>query len=87
MSSLAAAFASETKTHARWTFVIVPFSANLSARSWSRFESALREATTKFRRRFEGVERLAAARGLDLATLDLAALDALWDEVKATTSS
>lgn len=46
-------------------------------------ESALRAATLKFRRRFEGVERLAAAQGLDLHTADLAALDALWDRVKA----
>src|SRR5205807_6817406 len=47
-------------------------------------ESALRGATAKFRDRFAAVERLAAGRGLDVATLDLAALDALWDEVKAT---
>ena len=56
-------------------------------------ESALRAATQKFRTRFEGVERLATARSIDLhATGDdeasraehLAALDALWDEVKRT---
>ena len=46
-------------------------------------EAALRAATAKFRDRFTGIERLAADRGLDLAALDLAALDALWDEVKA----
>jgi tetrapyrrole methylase family protein/MazG family protein len=46
-------------------------------------ESALRAATAKFRVRFGHVERLARARGLDLGTLDLAALDQLWDEVKA----
>ena len=45
-------------------------------------EAALRAATAKFRARFEAVEALAAARGLDLRTLDLAALDGLWDEVK-----
>ncbi|HEY2300325.1 MAG TPA: nucleoside triphosphate pyrophosphohydrolase [Acidimicrobiales bacterium] len=45
-------------------------------------DAALRAATGKFRARFEGVEALAAARGLDLRTLDLAALDGLWDEVK-----
>jgi uncharacterized protein YabN with tetrapyrrole methylase and pyrophosphatase domain len=43
----------------------------------------LRGATAKFRDRFEAVERLAAARGTDLHDLDLAALDALWDRVKA----
>ena len=46
-------------------------------------ETALRAATAKFRTRFEGVEALAAARGQTLDGLDLAALDALWDEVKA----
>jgi tetrapyrrole methylase family protein/MazG family protein len=46
-------------------------------------ESALRAATAKFRDRFEAVEQLAASRGLDLHDLDLRALDALWDEVKA----
>ncbi|HUF99932.1 MAG TPA: nucleoside triphosphate pyrophosphohydrolase [Ilumatobacter sp.] len=45
-------------------------------------ESALRAATNKFRRRFEGVELLAAERGLDLHDSDLGTLDALWDEVK-----
>ena len=45
-------------------------------------EVALRAAVTKFRTRFEGVERLAAERGIDLAASDLAALDRLWDEVK-----
>lgn len=45
-------------------------------------EAALRDATHKFRRRFEGVERLAAERGVAMSDADLAALDALWDEVK-----
>jgi tetrapyrrole methylase family protein / MazG family protein len=47
-------------------------------------ESALRGATAKFRRRFESVETLAASRALDLHSLDLPALDALWNEVKST---
>jgi tetrapyrrole methylase family protein / MazG family protein len=47
-------------------------------------ETALRAATVKFRSRFEAVEALAAARGQTLDALDLAALDTLWDEVKAT---
>ena len=46
-------------------------------------ESALRAATLKFRRRFEGVERLAGERGLQLHGAGLRVLDALWDEVKA----
>ena len=45
-------------------------------------ELAMRAAAGKFRRRFGTVEELAAARGLDLGAADLAALDALWDEVK-----
>jgi len=47
-------------------------------------EAALREATGKFRRRFMAVEQLAAQRELELAQLDLAVLDGLWEEVKAT---
>ena len=45
-------------------------------------EVALRAAVTKFRGRFEGVERLARERGIDLASSDLGVLDALWDEIK-----
>jgi tetrapyrrole methylase family protein / MazG family protein len=47
-------------------------------------EAALRAATRKFRARFEGVERLAGERGIDLHTAGLPTLDALWDEVKAS---
>lgn len=43
---------------------------------------ALDRANTKFRRRFEAVEQLAAARGLDLGNATLTQLDAIWDEVK-----
>jgi tetrapyrrole methylase family protein/MazG family protein len=46
-------------------------------------ETALREATNKFRRRFEGVEALAAERGTSLDDMSLEAMDRLWDEVKA----
>ena len=46
-------------------------------------EDALRSATSKFRRRFEAVELLAASQGAELRSLDLAALDALWEAVKA----
>jgi tetrapyrrole methylase family protein/MazG family protein len=45
-------------------------------------ESALRAAADKFRARFEAIEVLANQRSVDLQTLDLAALDGLWDEVK-----
>ena len=50
-------------------------------------EVALRAAVTKFRTRFEGVERLAGERGIDLAGCGLAVLDQLWDEVKVNGSS
>ncbi len=43
----------------------------------------MRSATAKFRDRFMAVEQLAKERGLELGASDLAALDALWDEVKA----
>ena len=45
-------------------------------------EQALRGANQKFRSRFGAVERMAEERGLDLKALDLAGLDALWDEAK-----
>jgi tetrapyrrole methylase family protein / MazG family protein len=45
-------------------------------------EAALRAATRKFRARFEGVERLAATRGIVLHEAGLSMLDELWDEVK-----
>ncbi len=45
-------------------------------------EAALRVATQKFRRRFEQVELLAAARGIVMNDSDLTVLDALWEEVK-----
>lgn len=44
---------------------------------------ALRQATEKFVHRFREVETRAAARGLDVASAGLDALDRIWDEVKA----
>jgi MazG family protein len=46
--------------------------------------AALERANEKFRRRFEGVERLAAERGVELGRASLEELDRLWDEVKAS---
>jgi MazG family protein len=43
---------------------------------------ALDRANRKFRMRFEGIERLAAERGIDLDSAGLEVLDGLWDEVK-----
>ncbi len=43
---------------------------------------ALDHANQKFRDRFEAIERLAHERGITMESAGLAALDALWDEVK-----
>ena len=45
-------------------------------------ETALRDAADKFVARFARVQQLAAQRGMDLASSDLAQLDLLWDEAK-----
>ncbi len=45
---------------------------------------ALRAATDKFARRFRALEQRAEAHGVALGRADLAALDRLWDEVKAS---
>ncbi len=45
-------------------------------------ETALRESNLRFSQRFQGVEKLAQERGIDLAKLDFAVLDDLWQEVK-----
>ena len=44
--------------------------------------NALDRANTKFARRFQAIEALARARGIDVKTAGLARLDELWDEVK-----
>jgi len=44
--------------------------------------AALERANAKFAARFEGVERLAAERGVDVGRASLDELDRLWDEVK-----
>jgi len=43
---------------------------------------ALDKANAKFQRRFEGIERIAEARGIDVKTAGLDVLDEIWDEVK-----
>ncbi len=50
-------------------------------------ESALRGWAATYRRRFEAMEALATARGLELAALDAAAVAALWLEATATPTS
>ena len=45
-------------------------------------ETALRQANTKFERRFRAMEEVAAARGEAFASLDLDAMEELWQAVK-----
>jgi ATP diphosphatase len=45
-------------------------------------ESALRSAVFTFRSRVEGVTRLAASQGRELASLSASELDELWEVVK-----
>lgn len=56
---------------------------NLARHAKVDFGAALRRANAKFERRFRRMEQLAAADGVDLAALDLAAQDAYWDRAKA----
>jgi nucleoside triphosphate diphosphatase len=56
--------------------------ANLARKLDVDAESALRAANAKFERRFRGMERLAAERGLIFAELPLDAQERLWQEVK-----
>jgi nucleoside triphosphate diphosphatase len=60
---------------------------NLARKAGVPPEPALDRANRKFRERFEGIERLASARGIDLHSAGLEALDGLWDEVKAGAGS
>jgi MazG family protein len=55
---------------------------NLARHAHVDSESALEGATAKFARRFRAVEAAAKSRGLNLADMTLAEMDALWDETK-----
>jgi nucleoside triphosphate diphosphatase len=55
---------------------------NLARKAGVQPGPALDHANRKFRDRFEAIERLADARGLDLHGAGLEALDGLWQEVK-----
>ena len=47
-------------------------------------EKALSDTSERFISRFEGMEKLCAERSIDINSLSLSELDALWDEVKAS---
>jgi ATP diphosphatase len=55
---------------------------NLSRKLGVHPSLALDKANVKFATRFQGVERLAKERGIDVTSAGLTTLDALWDEVK-----
>jgi nucleoside triphosphate diphosphatase len=59
-------------------FAIVNWSRHLEVDA----ETALRQANSKFERRFDRMEQLARARSLELARLSAAEWDALWREAK-----
>ncbi len=57
--------------------------------NWARWlkvdpETALRKASARFGRRFRGVERAARERGLEMATMTVDELEALWQEIKSS---
>jgi MazG family protein len=56
---------------------------NLCRKASTHPSLALDKANAKFQARFEAIEKLAAARGIDVKAAGLEALDKLWDEVKA----
>jgi nucleoside triphosphate diphosphatase len=56
---------------------------NLARKAGVQPGPALDRANSKFRQRFEAIERLAAERGIDVHSAGLTVLDSLWDEVKA----
>ncbi len=55
---------------------------NLSRKLGVHPSLALDKANVKFATRFQGIERLARERGIDVRTAGLEVLDALWEEVK-----
>ena len=55
---------------------------NLCRKAGVHASIALDKANAKFERRFQEIERLAKARGIDVAHAGLEALDKLWDEAK-----
>lgn len=62
-------------------FTVVNLARHLSIDS----ETALRNSTGKFERRFKQVEHLAMERERSMSEMDMSELDALWDKAKLTT--
>ncbi len=57
---------------------------NLSRWTDAHAEDVLRQANERFRRRYQGMEKLAEQRGLDFDALPLEQKEELWQEVKRT---
>jgi ATP diphosphatase len=74
----------EARQHPQAEIGDVFFAAvNVARKAGVHPSAALRAATDKFTRRFRALEQRATAAGVELGRADLAALDRLWDEVKA----
>lgn len=74
----------ETRVHPGEEIGDVLFAAvNVARKAGVHPAIALKRATTKFVRRFQDIEKLAAKRGVDVPNAGLEKLDAMWDEVKA----
>jgi uncharacterized protein YabN with tetrapyrrole methylase and pyrophosphatase domain len=59
---------------------------NLARKSKIDAETALQSATNKFVSRFNRLEEELKTRGKKLGEVDLAEMDAIWDEIKQTPS-
>jgi uncharacterized protein YabN with tetrapyrrole methylase and pyrophosphatase domain len=55
---------------------------NLARKAGVQPGPALDRGNRKFRQRFEGMERLAAERGVDIPSAGLETLDGLWNSIK-----
>ena len=55
---------------------------NLCRKSGVHASIALDKANAKFERRFQRMEHAAGEKGLDMSSMELAALDELWDQAK-----
>ncbi|MES9901398.1 MAG: nucleoside triphosphate pyrophosphohydrolase [Sedimenticola sp.] len=56
---------------------------NLARRLEVDAESALREASSKFERRFRRMEQVLGSRGRQLASLEMSEMDHLWEQIKS----
>lgn len=79
----AAKAAGETAAEERELGDLLLSVVNLARRRGINAEDALRATNARFRRRFAGVARRAAATGREMKSIPLDELDAYWEEAKA----